>query len=299
MYLKALSNGSIVVDPGVEFLSIANIPTVVSVLCSKNELSYEMRWSEAQNNIDLPIVVKPVEVQTNIDLAIEVEPVEAQSNTDLPLEEQNDNGIPIAIHPFEKQNNDNLHISIEPIEVGNENQNQVWFTKYRKELQGLVITDREIESHYYEIHTALSNPFLKLNNSCAILILEGYIMVLIKQMNTSFLFDSHAKDSNGMPKPNGTCVVMKLTDISDLEQHLYFLSIKLNTNLFEIVPVQLIASETDSERKARLCEARQSKKQKLLEENYHNRQIRRQKDSQSKKRKRRSEETDSERQKTS
>ena len=76
---------------------------------------------------------------------------------------------------------------------------------------------------------------------------------------------------------------------------MYFLSIKPNTNIFEIVPVQLIASETDSERKARLCEARQSKKQKLLEENYHNRQIRCQKDSQSKKRKR-SEETDSERQ---
>ena len=31
MYLKPLSNGSIVSDPGVEFLSIANLPTVVGV----------------------------------------------------------------------------------------------------------------------------------------------------------------------------------------------------------------------------------------------------------------------------
>ena len=52
MYLKALSNGSIVLDPGVEFLSIAKLPTVVRALRSKNELSYEMCWSEAQNNID-------------------------------------------------------------------------------------------------------------------------------------------------------------------------------------------------------------------------------------------------------
>ena len=114
-------------------------------------------------------------------------------------------------------------------------------------------------------------------------------------MNTFFLFDSHARDSKGMPNPNGTAVVMKFNDILDLEQHLYFLSIELHTNLFEIVPVQLIAPETNSERKSRLCKARQSKKQKRLEENDHNRHIRLQKDSESKKRKR-SEEIDSDKQ---
>jgi hypothetical protein len=336
MYLKALNSGLIVLDPGVEFLSIANLPTVVSVLCSKNELSYEVcqfvkspvqgkttspvmvtpnsensdlpviesseeqknidmsikvqnnidLLVEAQNiNIDLPIVVDPVEAQNNIDLPIAVEPVEAQhnidlptlaeavkaqSNTDLPFEAQNNNGLPIVGQPFEEQNNDNLSIFVEPNEV--ENENQVWFIKYRKELQGLVITDREIDSHYYDIHTALLNTFLK--NSCAILILEGYMMALIKQMNTFFLFDSHARDSNGMPDPNGTAVVMKFNDILDLEQHFYFLSMELHTNLFEIVPVQLITSETNSERKARLSKAKQSKKQKHSEENDNNRQIR-------------------------
>ena len=100
-------------------------------------------------------------------------------------------------------------------------------------------------------------------------------------MNTFFLFDSHARDSNGMPNPNGTAVVMKFNDILDLELHLYFLSIELHTYLFEIVPVQLIAPETKSERKSRLCKARQSKKHKRLEENDHNRHIRFQKDSES------------------
>ena len=42
MYSKALVKGLIVLDTGVEFLSIATLPTVVSVLCSKNELSYKM-----------------------------------------------------------------------------------------------------------------------------------------------------------------------------------------------------------------------------------------------------------------
>ena len=46
------------------------------------------------------------------------------------------------------------------------------------------MTEQEIESHY-DIHTAFSNTFLK--NSCAILILEGYMMALIKQMNTFLL----------------------------------------------------------------------------------------------------------------
>ena len=205
MYLKALDNGLIVLDTGVEFLSIANLPTFVSFLGSKNELSYEMCRSvkspvqgqgkttspvmvtpnnengnrpiviesfraqkntvvsmEAQNVIDLPIVVEPIEAQNKVDLPIVVEPVEAQNKVDLP----------IVVELVEAQNNDNLPISVEPSEV--ENENQVWFIKYRKELQGLVITDREIESHYYDIHTALSNTFLK--NSCAILILEGYMM---------------------------------------------------------------------------------------------------------------------------
>ena len=38
----------------------------------------------------------------------------------------------------------------------------------------------EIESHYYNIHTALLNAFF-INDSYAILILEGYMMALIKQ----------------------------------------------------------------------------------------------------------------------
>ena len=77
-------------------------------------------------------------------------------------------------------------------------------------------------------------------------------MALIKQKSTFFLFDSHARDSKGMPNPNGTAVVMKLNDILDLEQHLHFLLIKLHTNLFEIGPVQLKTPETNSERKSRL-----------------------------------------------
>jgi hypothetical protein len=181
--------------------------------------------------------------------------------------------LPIVAEPIEAQSNDNLPISVEPNEA--EMENQLWFIKYGKELQGLVITDREIESHYYDIHTALTNIFL--NESYAILILEGYMMALINEIDYFYLFDSHARDFSGMPNPNGTAVVMKFTNIIGLEQYLCSVSLKLHTNLFEIVPVQLnkcIASnkkrkqceETDIDRQARLHKASETKKRKRLEE---------------------------------
>jgi hypothetical protein len=160
-------------------------------------------------------VVEPIEAQNNIELPIVVAPVEAKSITDLSI------GIE--------------HNSVVPNEANNEN--QIWFINYGKELQGLVITNREIESHYYDIHTALLNVFS--NYSYTILILEGYMMALVKQADFFYLFDSHARDSSGMPDPNGTAVVMKFVNIRDLEQYLYSVSMTLHANLFEIVPVRL------------------------------------------------------------
>ena len=114
---------------------------------------------------------------------------------------------------------------------------QIWCTNYGKELQGLVITDQAIESHYYDIQSALLHTFL--SNDYAILILEGYMMALIKQDSIFYLFDSHATDSNGMPDPTGTAVVMKFKNVVNLEQHLYSLSMNLHVNAFEIVTVHL------------------------------------------------------------
>ena len=115
------------------------------------------------------------------------------------------------------------------------NENQILYIKYGDECQGLVIMEGEIESHFYNIHTALLNAFF--NDSYAILIFEGYMMALIKQAEFFYLIDSNARDLNGMPNPNGTAVVMKFADILALEQYLYYLAVALKTNLFEIVPL--------------------------------------------------------------
>jgi hypothetical protein len=76
------------------------------------------------------------------------------------------------------------------------------------------------------------------NNNYAFIILEGYIMALIKTTDCAYVFDSHARNCYGMPDPNGTAVVMKFADIYKLEEYLCSISLELNSELFEIVPVE-------------------------------------------------------------
>jgi cobyrinic acid a,c-diamide synthase len=88
-----------------------------------------------------------------------------------------------------------------------------------------------------------------------------------------------------MPDPNGAAVVMKFTNILELEQYLYCLSMKLHTNYFEIVPVQLnkcnalekkskcvrdheyhkkrLSVESEGDKKARLQKASEYKKESI------------------------------------
>jgi hypothetical protein len=95
------------------------------------------------------------------------------------------------------------------------------------------------------------------NYSYTILILEGYMRALMKQADFFYLFDSHARDSSGIPDPNGTAVVMKFVNILELEQYLYSVSMTLHANLFEIVPVQLYICRA-SEQKSKCVKDRKN-----------------------------------------
>jgi hypothetical protein len=213
-----------------------------------------------QNNNSLPIVVEPIEAQNNIELPIVVEPVEVKSITDLPIVAKSNTDLSIGVE----------HNSVVPNEENNKK--QIWFINYGKELQGLVITNREIESHYYDIHTAIWNVFS--NYSCTILILEGYMMALIKQTDFFYLFDSHARDSSVMPDPNGTAVVMKFGNILELEHYLYSVSMTLHANLFEIVPVQLNICKASEEKSKCVMDQEYVLKKRLLIENEGDKQAR-------------------------
>lgn len=67
---------------------------------------------------------------------------------------QNMNGDrSIVVKPTEAQNNIDLRIVLEE-QIG-KNKNQIWFVTYGRQLQDLVITDREIDFPYYDIYTAV------------------------------------------------------------------------------------------------------------------------------------------------
>jgi hypothetical protein len=57
MYLQALNNGFVVLEPGVEFMSVDNLPKVVSVSCWTNMFSYEICDSVIDTRINVPAVV--------------------------------------------------------------------------------------------------------------------------------------------------------------------------------------------------------------------------------------------------
>jgi hypothetical protein len=113
MYLQALDNGFVVLEPGVEFLSVDNLPKVVSVSSCTNMFFYEICDSvidtsnisvdpfDAQINVELPMVVR----QNNNSL-----PVVVRQNNDSPpmVIGQNSNSLPVVV----RQNNNSLPVVV-------------------------------------------------------------------------------------------------------------------------------------------------------------------------------------------
>ena len=69
------------------------------------------------------------------------------------------------------------------------------------------------------------------NNFASFITLQGYIIALTNTVYCVYVFDSHARNNFGMPDPNGTAVVMKCDNISQLQQHLRSLSVQLKVEL--------------------------------------------------------------------
>jgi hypothetical protein len=139
--------------------TITRLPMVVGQ--NNNILPIVVEPIEA--TIDLPIVVEPIEAKT-IHLPIVVEPIEAKTIhlpiVVEPIEAENKSKLPIVAETIVAKSNTDLSIEVEHDSVvSNEAniENQIWFINYGKELQGLIITRQEVESHYYDIHTALLN----------------------------------------------------------------------------------------------------------------------------------------------
>ena len=115
--------------------------------------------------------------------------------------------------------------------------NSWWLINYKEFFQGrIVCVEHENEVPYVTLHSALMNTFSDSNN--AFIILDGFVMGLMKFLDSFYVFDSHARNCSGMPDPNGTAVIMKCSTINILFEYLCDLAFELNTNIFEVVPVE-------------------------------------------------------------
>ena len=194
-----------------------------------------------------------------------------------------------------------------PVTTQNSQSNTfLWLVDYKEFYQGRTINvfdEHENHSLYYTLRSALMNVFS--NNNYAFIILEAYTMALLRSTHTDciYLFDSHSRNVFGMPDPKGTAVVMKFANVFMLEQHLFSLSHELNSQFFEVVPVEFhirsfelnaadapttkkMRIETETQRKNRLQKARDYKQRMIANETDTDREIRLQKNNALQKRKR-------------
>ena len=124
MYLQALDNGFVVLGPGVEFLSVDNLPKVVSVSSCTNMFSYEICDSVIDTSNMLSVVhakttttpMNPFDTQINVELPMVVGqnsksvPMVVQQNHNSPpmMVGQNSNSLPVVV----RQNNESPPVMV-------------------------------------------------------------------------------------------------------------------------------------------------------------------------------------------
>ena len=75
-----------------------------------------------------------------------------------------------------------------------------------------------MEYPFLDLETALAITFSF--NSYGVFICNGFSIALSEQGDCFYLFDSHARDSDGMPNVNGKSILLKKTNIASISLHL-------------------------------------------------------------------------------
>ena len=219
MYLKAKNSHLIRLPPDVAYLSVSDLPKLVTVSCFENEFIFDICCPTEQHSdlpigadsIELPIVVSNTQ---QFNATNNTEPPIVVGNTE-PLIVVSETEPPIVVSetepPIVVNRTSNVTTNVEEV---------VYVIDYKQELQGLVIINEEIPSHYHKMHVAIANTFIEYKY--AFMTLESY------------LIDPHGHNAVGMPDPNGIAFIMQFANVLDVEQYLYALSDALHSNLFEL-----------------------------------------------------------------
>ena len=103
-------------------------------------------------------------------------------------------------------------------------------TMFQSSIDNLLLT--------FSLHDALSNAFSIHSTDTVWLVLEGFTISIMKAINGDFyLFDSHSRNIKGMLCEGGTDVLLKCNCVTELENHLQQIALRIHANASEIVPV--------------------------------------------------------------
>ena len=90
-------------------------------------------------------------------------------------------------------------------------------------LQGENETTQELQlvdsilSRYFWENTFLENLY---RSDGAILVMDGFMFMIKKENKFFYLFDSHSRDSQGLPCANGSSIVLKFKDVFEIKKYL-------------------------------------------------------------------------------
>ena len=136
---------------------------------------------------------------------------------------------------------DTNSLSVEDLpEVATSQNNFEYCLDFNKFYQGRI--DRSFcgDGPFCSLKQVLINVFSDSSN--AMLVLYGYVMAVIQKSDFLYLFDSHARNSLGIPDENGTAVVLKFSELDEFQNHVETLGHCLNVETFEITSVHMHAN---------------------------------------------------------
>ena len=150
---------------------VSDLAKLVTVSCFEKEFVFDICCPTEQNS-DLPIGADSIELPTVVS---NTQQFNATNNTEPPIV-VSDTEPPIVVSankpPIVVNKTSNVTTNIGEI---------VYVIDYKQELKGLVIINEEIPSHNHKMHVAIANTFVEYK--CALMILESYMMALIKHID--------------------------------------------------------------------------------------------------------------------
>ena len=124
-------------------------------------------------------------------------------------------------------------LSIEELlEVATSQNNVEYCWNYNKFYQGSI--DRSFcgDGPFFSLKQVLINAFSDSLN--AMLVLDGYVMAVITKSDFLNLFDSHARNSLGIPDENGTAAVLKFSELDEFQNHVETLGHCVNVRILKL-----------------------------------------------------------------